>query len=72
MTTYEEWRVTGTAEPTTEMVSREKYNRLLEANRKLVDRLEALEGIEDERDRALGALEDARRELAKLRRKGQA
>lgn len=43
----------------------ERYARLLAANRKLVDRLHELEHIEDERDRALGALEDARRQLAR-------
>jgi hypothetical protein len=42
-----------------------RYGRLLAANRKLVDRLHDLERIEDERDRALGALEDARRQLAR-------
>lgn len=42
-----------------------RYGRLLAANRKLVDRLHELERIEDERDRALGALEDARRQLAR-------
>lgn len=43
----------------------ERYERLMAANRKLVARLQALEDIEDERDRALGQLEDARRELAR-------
>lgn len=42
-----------------------RYVRLLEANRKLVDRLHELERIEDKRDKALGQLEDARRELAR-------
>lgn len=42
-----------------------RYQRLLAANRKLVVRLEPLERIEVERDRALGHLEDTRRELAR-------
>ncbi|MET0416025.1 MAG: hypothetical protein ABW022_08395 [Actinoplanes sp.] len=43
----------------------ERCQRLLAANRKLVTRLAVLEDIENERDRALGQLEDAQRELVR-------
>lgn len=42
-----------------------RYARLLAANRKLVERLQRLHDVEDARDEALGALEDARRQLAR-------
>jgi hypothetical protein len=46
-----------------------RYERLLAANRKLVGRLHALEAIEDDRDRALGQLEDACRRIKQLEKR---
>lgn len=61
------WRIAAlqAALATAERDYRARYDRLLAANRKLVGRLQQLEAVDDELGRALGQLEDARRELAR-------